>query len=88
MKKQNDASAKAHLLRGAFFLLLLIAVCVIPFALAQRGMGKRSLARQGTCPDPWQEVAPMSIDLYGDACASDGTLFIVAAAILSLRGTR
>jgi hypothetical protein len=35
MKKQNNSSTKAHLLRGAFFLLLLLAVCVIPFALGQ-----------------------------------------------------
>src|SRR6266496_4468906 len=73
MKKQNNPSINAHLLRGAFFLLLLLAVCVIPFALAQRGIVKRSTLPRGTCPDPWQEVAPMPTDLYGDACASDGT---------------
>jgi len=27
---------KAHLIRGAFYLLLLLAVCVAPFALEQR----------------------------------------------------
>ena len=27
---------KAHLIRGAFYLLLLLAVCVAPFALGQR----------------------------------------------------
>ena len=31
---------KAHLLRGAFYLLLLLAFCVIPFALAQRTKAK------------------------------------------------
>ena len=31
---------KAHLIRGAFYLLLLLAVCVIPFALAQRTTAK------------------------------------------------
>ena len=31
---------KAHLFRGAFYLLLLLAVCVIPFALAQRTTAK------------------------------------------------
>ena len=35
MKKQTSSTIKAHLLRGAFYLLLLLAVCAIPFALAQ-----------------------------------------------------
>jgi len=34
MKKQNNPNIKAHLLRGAFYLL--VALCVIPFALGQR----------------------------------------------------
>ena len=32
----------AHLLRGAFYLLLLSAVCLVPFALAQRTAAERS----------------------------------------------
>jgi hypothetical protein len=36
MKKQINPTIKAHLIRGAFYLLLLLAVCAIPFALAQR----------------------------------------------------
>src|SRR5437763_11948590 len=35
MKKQLNPTIKAHLIRGAFYLLLLVAVCAIPFALAQ-----------------------------------------------------
>ena len=35
MKKQLNPTIKAHLIRGAFYLLLLLAVCAIPFALAQ-----------------------------------------------------
>src|SRR2546430_656729 len=42
MKKQTNPSIKAHLLRGAFYLLLLMAVCVIPFALGQRATTKQS----------------------------------------------
>src|ERR1041384_5023625 len=44
MKKQINPKLKAHLIRGAFYLLLLLAVCVIPFALAQRitAKGRRS----------------------------------------------
>jgi len=34
MKKQINPTIKAHLIRGAFYLLLLVAVCAIPFALA------------------------------------------------------
>jgi len=35
MKKQINPTIKAHAIRGAFYLLLLLAVCAIPFALAQ-----------------------------------------------------
>src|SRR5438552_16242877 len=42
MKKQINPTIKAYLIRGAFYLLLLIAVCAIPFALAQRNAPKRS----------------------------------------------
>ena len=47
MKKQTDPNIKAHLLRGAFYLLLLLAVCVIPFALAQR-----TITKQNAIADP------------------------------------
>jgi galactose oxidase-like protein len=33
---------RAHLVRGAFYLILLVAVCVIPFALGQRAATKQS----------------------------------------------
>jgi hypothetical protein len=69
MKKQTNP----HLLRGAFFLLLLLAVCVIPFALAQRGIGKRPMTPRGTCPTPWTFIADMPVDFYGAACVTDGT---------------
>jgi N-acetylneuraminic acid mutarotase len=48
MKKQINPSIKAHLIRGAFYLLLLLAVCAIPFALAQRSAIKRPVARSVT----------------------------------------
>src|SRR4029077_4592001 len=44
MKKQLNPTIKAHLIRSAFYLLLLLGVCAIPFALAQRNAGKRSQA--------------------------------------------
>jgi hypothetical protein len=36
MKKQINPTIKAYLVRGAFYLLLLVAVCAIPLALGQR----------------------------------------------------
>src|ERR1051325_10119770 len=44
MKKQIEPTIKGHLLGGAFYLLLLLAVCVIPFALGQRTTTKRGAA--------------------------------------------
>src|SRR5258705_10843659 len=48
MKKQINPTIKAHLIRSAFYLLLLLGVCAIPFALAQsrsRGTAKQSVAQ-------------------------------------------
>src|ERR1700746_1261676 len=42
MKKRINPSTKTHLIRGAFYLVLLLAVCVIPLALAQRTTTKRN----------------------------------------------
>jgi hypothetical protein len=42
MKQQIKPNIKAHLLRGAFYLILLVAVCVIPFALSQRAITKQN----------------------------------------------
>src|SRR6476469_7165028 len=41
--KYINLTIKAHFIRSAFYLLLLLAVCVIPFALAQRTVSKRTL---------------------------------------------
>src|SRR5215471_7767683 len=43
MKTQISSTMKAHLIRGAFYLLLVSALCVIPFAPVQRitAMGNR-----------------------------------------------
>jgi len=35
MKRQINPSIKAYFIRGAFCLLLLLPVCLIPFALGQ-----------------------------------------------------
>ena len=43
MKKQINPNVKAHLIRSAFYVLLLLAFCVIPFALAQRNTTRRAV---------------------------------------------
>jgi hypothetical protein len=45
MKKQINPNIKAHLIRSSFYVLLLLAVCVIPFALAQRNTHRRAVTR-------------------------------------------
>ena len=42
VKQPINPVIRAHLLRGAFHLILLVAVCVIPFALGQRATTKQS----------------------------------------------
>jgi len=42
MKRQINRTIEAYLLRGAFYLLLLLVACAIPFALAQRNVATRS----------------------------------------------
>jgi hypothetical protein len=51
MKKQINPTIKAHLIRGAFYLLLLLAVCAIPFALAQRNPAARKMSRTVSNPN-------------------------------------
>ena len=45
--KRVSAIMKAHLTRSAFYLLLLLGVCLIPFALGQRNPTERSAAAPG-----------------------------------------
>src|SRR5438093_5646584 len=71
MKKQINPTIKAHLLRSAFYLLLLVTVCAIPFALAQsrgRGTAKRSVAKPSIPPnvaenkeDPPRATGPVTL---------------------------
>ena len=61
MKKQNNQSIKAHLIRSALYVLLLVAVCVIPFALAQRTATSRSIT-PASSHNLNPEAAPASSD--------------------------
>src|SRR6266498_1472561 len=51
MKKQINPTIKAQILRSAFILLSLVAVCAIPFSLAQRNTTKRSVAKPAAKPN-------------------------------------
>src|SRR4249920_919862 len=42
VKANISSTTKTHLIRGAFYLLLLLPVCMIPFALAQRSTESHS----------------------------------------------
>src|SRR6266513_1724705 len=42
MKKQISPGIKAHLIRGAFYLLLFLAVCLIPSALGRQTTSNQS----------------------------------------------
>ena len=55
MKTQITGSPKAHLLRGAFYLLL--GVCAIPLGLAQRNTTKRGVANAASNPNMSQLAA-------------------------------
>jgi hypothetical protein len=68
MKKKNNTIIKAHVIRGALYLLLLLAVCAIPFALAQRNANNRTVApaasrgfNPSTAPPPSEAVQPGSV---------------------------
>ena len=47
MKKRIKPNIQAHLFQGAFYVLFLVAVCAIPFALAQRNATKQSVLKLG-----------------------------------------
>ena len=50
MKKQIRPAVKAYLIRAAFYLVLLLGVSVIPFALAQRNATNRGAAKPTSSP--------------------------------------
>ena len=45
MKARISSTMKAHLIRGAVYLLLIVALYTIPFALAQRNVATLSKAK-------------------------------------------
>ena len=66
MKQPINPVIRAHLVRGAFYLILLVAVCVIPFAL-----GQRATTKQSAVADPLLlESGPVATLSTGDDPAS------------------
>jgi hypothetical protein len=64
MEKQSARLLKGHLIRSAFYLALLLAVCVIPFALGQRNSNKQSVAANpGIAAKTNPAVAAARIDM-------------------------
>src|SRR6266542_2218515 len=51
MKRQINPTIKAQILRSAFILLSLVAICAIPFSLAQRNTTKHSVAKPAAKPN-------------------------------------
>ena len=58
MKQQINPSIKAHLLRSALILLSLLAICAMPFALAQRNTAKPSVTQAATQLAPAAHIPP------------------------------
>ena len=74
MKKQLNPTIKAHLIRGAFYLLLLLAVCAIPFALAQRNAAKQSVTKQALKPNVAANMYNPQVANRADGAVSDQPL--------------
>ena len=62
MKKQTNSATKAHLIRSAFYVLLLLVICVIPLALGQRNSNNRGGHAALAAAAPTKNVAPVASD--------------------------
>jgi len=62
MKKQANPNTKAHIIRSAFYMLLFLAVLVIPFALGQRNSNNRGGHAPLGASAPTKNVAPVASD--------------------------
>ena len=79
MKKQNDRTIKAHFIRSALYVLLLVAVCVIPFALAQLNANNRSMA-----PAPSRNFNPATAPASTEADQAQPTVSSGAIGVPSI----
>ena len=71
MKKQTNPTIKAYLVRSGFYLMLLLAVCAIPFALAQsRSRGTTAAAKpNGVAKENPSHNAPAVTGAIGASAA-------------------
>ena len=60
MKKQINPTIKAHLIRSAFYLLLLFALCAIPLALAQRDTSEQHVADLASSPNKVAKISAVA----------------------------
>ena len=65
MKKQIHPADKAYLIRRAFYLLLLVSLWAMPFALAQRSAIRRSAGKPGAAPSPVLELPQLTSSRLG-----------------------
>ena len=68
MRKQTNPNIKAHFLRGAFYLILFVAVGLIPFAL-----GQRATIKQRAVADPLLLASTPVATLSNSDDAASGT---------------
>ena len=64
MKKQINPTIKAYLIRSALYFLLLLTVCAIPFALAQRNAARRNAAKPTLAQQNARAHAPADARSY------------------------
>ena len=83
MKKQRNPSIKAHFLWSALILLALLAVCAIPFALAQRSATRQS-NQSHQAPGTGSPVIQQKIK--SSAVGSDNEKFMVRMMPATLPG--
>src|SRR5438094_5266881 len=83
MKKQRNPSIKAHFLWSALILLTLLAVCAIPFALAQRSATRQS-NQSHQAPGTGSPVVQQKIK--SSAVGSDNEKFMVRMMPATLPG--
>jgi hypothetical protein len=82
MKRKINPTTKAHLIRGAFCLLLLFSVCAIPFALAQRTTAKRNRPANVITVTNTNDSGPGSLrQALADANDGDTITFAVTGTI-------
>ena len=89
MKKHIHPTIDAHIIRSAFYLLLLLAVCVIPFAFGQRTQlpsqipqitAEQSAAAQPVCTQGWSAGPDMpntGVRMVGVYFAANGKFYAI-----------